>query len=139
MGVVEYFNEGPFRKLVGIEITEAADGHAEGVLPLGQEHSSNNRQVIAQGGATYTLLDSVGGAAAVSLVDRPTPTIDFHVDYLNPATTELTATGDVVREGSESALIDVEAWDESETVVARGRGLYKTSNLPEDAPWEIDN
>lgn len=138
MGIVEYFNNGPFRQLVGVEITEAEDGYAEALLPLCQEHSSNNRKVIAQGGATFTLLDSVGGAAAVSLVDRPTPTIDFHIDYLNPATSDLYATGEVVRSGAESALISVEARDDSDTPIATGRGLYKTSNLPDDAPWEID-
>lgn len=138
MGVIEYFNEGPFRQLIGIEITKAEDGYAEGVLPVGQEHSSNNQQIIAQGGATFTLLDSVGGAAAVSLVDRPTPTIDFHIDYVSPATSKLHAVAEVVRDGSEMALIAVEARDDSETLIATGRGMYKTSNLSEDAPWEID-
>ena len=138
MGIVEYFNGSPFRQLVGVELIRATDGSAEGELSLERKHSSNDRALIAQGGVTFTLLDSVGGAAAVSLVDRPTPTIDFHVDYLRPATSDLRATAEVVRNGSETALVAVECLDESGTTIATGRGLYKTSDLPADAPWEID-
>jgi uncharacterized protein (TIGR00369 family) len=137
MGVIEYFNESPFRELVGVEITEAADGHAEGRLPLGEEHSSNDRNLVAQGGVAFTLADSVGGAAAVSLHERPTPTIDFRIDYLAPATADLRATGDVVRNGRETSLVDVEVHDVSGELVARGTGVYKTSDLGGDAPWDL--
>lgn len=137
MGILQYFNSSPFRELVGIEITEAADGHAAGRLPLGEEHSSNDRNLVAQGGVAFTLADSVGGAAAVSLAERPTPTIDFRIDYLAPATTDLHATADVVRDGSETSLVDVEVSDADGELVARGTGVYKTSDLPESAPWDL--
>lgn len=139
MGVREYFNRGPFRELVGIEITEAADGYAEGVLPLEEKHSSNRKNLIAQGGVAYTLADSVGGAAAVSLYEKPTPTIDFRIDYLNPGTDDLYATGEVVRDGEETALVEVDVHDEAGTQIASGRGLYKTSGLTEEAPWDLDH
>lgn len=137
MGILEYFNESPFRELVGVEITEAEDGYAEGNLPLGEEHSSNARTLVAQGGVAFTLADSVGGAAAVSLYERPTPTIDFRIDYLAPATDDLYATGEVVRDGSETSLVDVEVYEADDTLVARGTGVYKTSDLPGDAPWDL--
>jgi len=137
MGTLDYFNSSPFRSLVGIEITAAEDGHAEGRLDLGEEHSSNDRNLVAQGGVTFTLADSVGGAAAVSKHGEPTPTIDFRIDYLAPATEDLSATGDVVRDGSETSLVDVEVRDSSDELVARGTGVYKTSDLPGDAPWDL--
>lgn len=67
MEVLEYFNQSPFRDHIGMEITKAEDGYAEGHLPLQKYHSSNRNQKVAQGGVTFTLADSVGGAAIVSL------------------------------------------------------------------------
>ncbi|ESS06139.1 MAG: hypothetical protein A07HB70_01687 [uncultured archaeon A07HB70] len=139
MSILEYFNRSPFRELVGIEVTEAADGHAEGHLELAEEHSSTRADLVAQGGVTYTLADSVGGAAAVSLYEVPTPTVDFRIDYLRPATDDLHATGDVRRDGDETATVDVAVHDATGARVADGRGVYQTSGLPDDAPWSLDH
>lgn len=138
MSILERFNQQPFQKLLGIEITEAADGYATGELPVRQDHSSNQERLIAHGGVAFALADSVGGAAAVSLCDQPTPTIDLRIDYLDPATDDLFATGEVVRTGGETALVDVHVHDESETPIATARGLYKTSGLSAGAPWGFD-
>ncbi|MES3517852.1 MAG: PaaI family thioesterase [Natronomonas sp.] len=138
MGVLEYFNESPYRKLLGIEIVEATDGHAEGRLELDQKHSSSTKRVIAQGGVTFSLADSVGGAAAVSLQGQPTPTIDFRIDYLEPATNDLRATAEVRRYGEETSVVDVLVTDATGTDVAVGRGVYKTNDPPADGPWEIE-
>ena len=107
MGIIEHLNQSPFRELVGIEITDIEEGRAEGRLPLEQKHSSRRGDLIAQGGVAFTLADSVGGAAAISLEGRPTPTIDFRIDYLRPATTDLRAIGEVTRSGSETSVVDV--------------------------------
>ena len=139
MSVLEYFNGSPFRELVGIEITEATDGYAEGRLQLDEKHSSNGKTKIAQGGVTFTLADSVGGAAAVSVVERPTPTIDFRIDYLAPATDDLLAVGEVVRAGNETAVVDVDVTDSTGRTVATGRGVYKTGGSSADAPWDLDH
>jgi uncharacterized protein (TIGR00369 family) len=125
--------------LVGIEVTEAADGHAEGRLELSETHSSTRANLVAQGGVTYTLADSVGGAAVVSLYEVPTPTIDFRIDYLRPATDDLYATGDIIRDGDQTALATVEIHDSTGTPVAEGRGVYQTSGLPDDAPWDLEH
>lgn len=138
MSLLEHLNRGPFRELVGIEITSVGDGYAEARLSLEQKHSSRQGGLIAQGGVTFTLADSVGGAAAISLEGRPTPTIDFRIDYLRPATGDLRATGEVTRSGSETSVVDVLVTDADDNEVALGRGVYKTSELASDAPWEIE-
>ena len=168
--VLDYFNRSPYRDLLDIEVTQAADGRAAGQLRFAEKHSSNRRTAIAQGGVAFSLADSVAGAAATALVGFPTPTIDFRIDYLAPATGDLVAVAEVVRDGDETAVVDVtvaqiadgengadeahadeahadtppatsvdprEAVDAGETVAA-GRGVYKTSDLPADAPWDID-
>ncbi|PAU84131.1 thioesterase [Halorubrum salipaludis] len=141
--ILDYFNRSPYRDLLDIEVTEAADGRAAGRLRFSEKHSSNRRRAIAQGGVAFSLADSVAGAAATALVGFPTPTIDFRIDYLAPATDDLVATAEVVREGGETAVVDVEVVqpagdDADDRNVAVGRGVYKTSDLPDDAPWDLD-
>ncbi|OYR66416.1 hypothetical protein DJ71_22035 [Halorubrum sp. E3] len=126
--ILDYFNRSPFRDLLDIEVTEAAGGRAVGRLQFGEKHSSNRRQAIAQGGVAFSLSYSVAGAVASSYT---------------------------VREGGETAVVDVEvvqpdgdadefrrdteADDDAESrTVAVGRGVYKTSDLPDDAPWDLD-
>jgi len=124
----EAFFEGmPFAQLLGIEVTECADGHAEGRLEMTQELSWNEDRLMAHGGVTFTLADTVGGAALVSLVDQPVPTIDMRIDYLTAATGDLYATADVVRCGDDVGAVDVEVFSaDDDTLLADARGVYKT-------------
>ena len=124
---IEAFFEGmPFADLLGIEVTEATAGHAEGHLEMREELSWNEEQVMAHGGVTFTLADTVGGAALVSLVDQPVPTIDMRIDYLEAGTGDLRAEADVVREGGAVGTVDVSVYDEEENRIAEIRGVYKT-------------
>lgn len=56
-----------------------------------EEFSWNEDRVMAHGGVTFTLADTLGGAALVSLVDQPVPTIDKCIDYLEAGTGDLNA------------------------------------------------
>lgn len=125
---VEAFFEGmPFASLLGIEVTECADGYAEGSLKMSEELSWNEDQLMAHGGVTFTLADTVGGAALVSLVDQPVPTIDMRIDYLNAGTGDLYAEADVVRCGRDVGTVDVEVYAaDDDTLIADARGVYKT-------------
>lgn len=124
---IEGFFEGmPFADLLGIEVTEAADGHAKGRVEMRPELSWNEDRIVAHGGVTFTLADTVGGAALVSVVDQPVPTIDMRIDYLEAATGDLRAEADVVRIGGEVGTVDVVVFDEEGTTVADVRGVYKT-------------
>ena len=135
MEITEYFNSSPFRELLDIEVTEAADGHADGRLDLSAKHSSSPTGMVAQGGVQFTLADTLGGAAAVSVEGRPTPTIDMRIDYLSPATTDLVGEADVVRYSS-TAVAEVYVEDVDGKPVARAVGVYKVGDLSEDAPWD---
>lgn len=125
---IEAFFEGmPFASLLGIEITDCADGHAEGHLQMREELSWNEDRLMAHGGVTFTLADTVGGAALVSLVDQPVPTIDMRIDYLSAASGDLYAVADVVRCGQDVGTVDVDVFSaEDDTLVADARGVYKT-------------
>ncbi|ELZ05676.1 thioesterase superfamily protein [Natrialba chahannaoensis JCM 10990] len=124
----EAFFEGmPFASLLGITITDCADGHAEGELEMTEELSWNEDRLMAHGGVTFTLADTVGGAALVSLVDQPVPTIDMRIDYLSAGTGDLFAEAEVVRCGSDVGVVDVDVYAvDDEAHVADARGVYKT-------------
>lgn len=124
---IEAFFEGmPFADMLGIEVTEAEDGHAEGYIEMRPELSWNQDEIMAHGGVTFTLADTVGGAALVSLVDRPVPTVDMRMDYLDAGRGDLHAEADVLRLGGQVGVVDVQVYDESSTHLAEARGVYKT-------------
>ncbi|SIR07111.1 uncharacterized domain 1-containing protein [Haladaptatus litoreus] len=124
---IEAFFEGmPFADLLGVKVTEAEDGHAEGKIEMRDELSWNQDQQMAHGGVTFTLADTVGGAALVSLNDQPVPTIDMRIDYLSAGTGDLYAEADVVRNGSDVGTVDVSVYDEDDEHIAEARGVYKT-------------
>jgi uncharacterized protein (TIGR00369 family) len=139
MSVVDIFNEIPFAKHLGIEISEATDGHAEGHLELDSEHSSNPATMIGHGGVTYSLADTVGGAAVVSLTEDVAPTIDMRMDYLAPVTQDIHAEADVVRNGGSMAVVEVEVYDTDETHVATAHGVYKTAGQAGENPWRDED
>lgn len=127
MDIEEFFETMPFADLLGVKVTEAADGHAEGRVEMREELSWNPDRPMAHGGVAFTLADTVGGAALVSLVDQPVPTIDMRIDYLNAGTGDLRATSDVVRRGGDVGVVDVEVYAVNDgTHVADVRGVYKT-------------
>ena len=117
----------PFADMLGIEIVEMADGHARARLEMRPELSWNEESVVAHGGVTFTLADTVGGAALLSRVDQPVPTVDMRIDYLEAGTGDLRAVGEVVRLGSDVGVVDVDVFAEAnDTLVADARGVYKT-------------
>ncbi|NHX36472.1 MULTISPECIES: PaaI family thioesterase [Halolamina] len=125
MDVEAFFEEMPFADLLGIELTEIGEGHAEGRVELREELSWDEDRAVAHGGVTFSLADTVGGAALVSLVEQPVPTIDMRVDFLEAGTGDLTAEAEVVRLGEDVGVVEVGVFTE-DTHVADARGVYKT-------------
>lgn len=126
MDIESFFESMPFADLLGVEVTEAADGHAAGHIEMREDLSWNADRLMAHGGVTFTLADTVGGAALVSLVDQPVPTIDMRIDYLAAGTGDLYAEADVVRNGGSVGTVDVSVYDEDDQHIAEVRGVYKT-------------
>ncbi len=126
MDIPEFFETMPFADLLGVEVTDVGDGHAEGHVEMRPELSWNPDREMAHGGVTFTLADTVGGAALVSLVDQPVPTIDMRIDYLEAGTGDLHAEGEVVRCGGDVGVVDVVVTDAEGTDLADARGVYKT-------------
>ena len=126
MDVESFFEEMPFADLLGVEVTTVDDGYAEGHLEMREDLSWNADRLMAHGGVIFTLADTVGGAALVSLVDQPVPTIDMRIDYLAAGTGDLSAEAEVLRCGGDVGVVDVGVYSEDETHIADARGVYKT-------------
>ena len=126
MDIEAFFESMPFARLLGVELTDVGDGHAEGRIEMREELSWNADRVMAHGGITFTLADTVGGAALVSEVDQPVPTIDMRIDYLSAGTGDLRAEADVVRVGGDVGSVDVDVYAADGEHVAQARGVYKT-------------
>lgn len=135
MDLKDLFNETPFMQMVGIEVTEIDEGSAEGRLPYDESLRSSNYGDVVHGGATYALADTIGGAAVVSLSQDVCPTVDMRIDYLSPARTDLQATADVLRFGSNLATAQVEVHDVEDTHIATAHGTYKTGGGGDETPW----
>lgn len=132
----ELFDRIPFADDLGLELTDAADGRAEGRLELSERHTSNERTGVVHGGVTYSLADTVGGAAVYSVVGTSTPTIDMRIDYLAPATGDLLrAEAETLRVGAGVATVDVTVTDGSGTRIAECRGVYKTGGGEGGSVW----
>jgi uncharacterized protein (TIGR00369 family) len=139
MDVESMFEHMPFNREVGIEITHAVDGHAEGRIELEDRHSSSPLTQVVHGGVTYALADTVGGAAVVSAVEDITPTIDMRIDYLAPGTGEvLLAEADCTRVGESVATVDVVVTDGGGERLATARGTYKTGGDSSDSAWDAE-
>jgi uncharacterized protein (TIGR00369 family) len=126
MDIEAFFESMPFAELLGVELTTVGEGHAEGRVEMREELSWNADRVMAHGGVTFTLADTVGGAALVSKVDQPVPTIDMRIDYLSAGTGDLRAEADVVRLGGDVGTVDVDVYAADGEHVASARGVYKT-------------
>jgi len=126
----------PYYDTIGIEVTEVEPGAATGRMPVTSAVSASPSELIAHGGAVASLADSVGYWAVSAANDfATTPTIDLRVDYLAPATDDLTATAAVIRNGASVGVADVEV-ETADTVVATARGVFKTGGGDGDSAWE---
>ena len=125
MHVQAFFERMPFADKLGIEVTEATDGYAEGRVEAGPDLSWRQGKTMIHGGVTFALTDAVGGAALMSLVDKPVPTIDMRIDYLEVGTGDLRAEAHVIRVGDDIGVVEVGAFAEDGVQTANARGVYK--------------
>ena len=120
----------PFIAFLGLEVSEA-DPAAQRVTmraAMRPEFERGAQSGQWHGGPIAAIIDTVGDYALGMMLGRGLPTINFRVDYLKPAiNTALTTTAVVRRAGRSVGVVDVEVFDDKQSLVAIGRATYATA------------
>lgn len=93
-------------------------------MPLAPEFERYPGTQQFHGGAIASLIDVAGDFALVLQVGGGVPTINLRVDYLRPAIGRLLATARARRAGRTIGVVDIDVTDDSDRLVAIGRGCY---------------
>jgi acyl-CoA thioesterase len=112
------FNNSPFARLLGMEITEARPGWARVVM---DPHDKGNPNRKLHGGAIFALADQAFGIAA-NMEDPPEVAVSASIMYLMPAAGRLEAVAERVGEDDQHSLYRVRVW-EGERLVATFEGV----------------
>lgn len=77
----------PHHRALGLRVEHIGDGTAHACVPYKEELVGDPTTGVLHGGVITTLLDSVGGMAALGKIGRPIglATLDLRIDYLRPA------------------------------------------------------
>ena len=134
------FDQMPFNRLLGLQVSRFADDEVEVRLPWAEQLVGNPIQQILHGGVIATVLDVAGGMMAVAsalgrfseieqseLVQRfgKMSTIDIRTDYLRTGRgKEFIATARVIRSGNKVAVCRMELHNEQGVHIALGTGTY---------------
>lgn len=130
----------PFHRLLGVRVTEAADGFGKMEFDFRPELVGNYRLRVLHGGVIAAVLDAVGSVAVLSGFTSDDPpsglgTVDMRTDYLRPARGEhFVATGEVVRPGRSIAVTRLELRNEKNELLAIGTATYRVSTRREGIP-----
>ncbi len=122
-----YMDNSPFIHQCQMKIVEA-DHDAERLtvtMPLLPEFERGAGTGQMHGGPIAALIDTAGCFGLVMILGQGVPTINFRTDYLRPVMNSgLKAVAQVRRVGRTVGLVDVDVYDESDRLVAVGRGTF---------------
>ncbi|RMF15413.1 MAG: thioesterase family protein [Candidatus Dadabacteria bacterium] len=128
--VTSIFNERiPFNRLLGMRLTELRRGWARIEFAANDDLIGDVSKQILHGGVLCALIDSAGGAAAMSSLDftreMSVNTIDMRVDFLRPAAgAAFVIEGEAIRKGSRIVFTRVDVRNGDGVLVAGGHANY---------------
>jgi uncharacterized protein (TIGR00369 family) len=126
-------SEHQFLSWLDFTVEEFDIGRMVATIPFDDKLTNPTEPPTIQGGVASTLIDVVGGIALRPYLTDPLEddlsTINLNVNYLRPATGDLTATAEVVRAGGSVGVSYIEVMSETpdgeEKQVAVGMGAYR--------------
>jgi uncharacterized protein (TIGR00369 family) len=126
-------SEHQFLSWLNFTVEEFDIGRMVATIPFDDKLTNPTDPPTIQGGVASTLIDVVGGIALRPYLTDPLEddlsTINLNVNYLRPATGDLTATAEVVRAGGSVGVSYIEVMSETpdgeEKQVAVGMGAYR--------------
>ena len=119
------FRSNGFANDLGVRITKLELGYAEGEVEW--QETFRNPIGSTHGGFLFTIIDTIGGAAACSYGTMVT-SLAGNINYLNPAMNwkKLTATAKEVKHGKNVSVYDVLVKDETGKDICSGTMTYFT-------------
>lgn len=119
----EILARNPFAVSIGMELLEAAAGHARARVRL--QPQLENVYGGMHGGCAFTLADTLAGIAAGTYGDRVT-TLDASINYMRPVmhTEYLYCTADVQRNGAKISVVRTELADDEGRLLIDGSFTY---------------
>ncbi|NYT20483.1 MAG: PaaI family thioesterase [Methanomicrobiales archaeon] len=104
---IALFNQSPFARLLGMEITEARPGWARVAMDPGGKGNPNQK---LHGGAIFALADQAFGIAA-NMEDPPEVAVSASIMYLAPAEGRLEAVAERVGEDDRHSFYRVTVYE----------------------------
>jgi uncharacterized protein (TIGR00369 family) len=123
--IKEMVNKSPYYQHINMELVEFTDSGC--VMKMNVEDFHCNIYDTAHGGAVASLADSACGLALVTSInsDELIVTQNLNINYLLPvAKGMLTAKGNVIRRGRNSAVLEADIFDESGRKVAHAHSIH---------------
>jgi uncharacterized protein (TIGR00369 family) len=118
----------PFHRWLGIRVRSTNQDGVELGMPWRSEISGHSERQYVHGGILSALIDLAGYYAVAARRDPPIATVDLHVDFMRAAaTTDLHVSAAIVCESRALAWASARVIDSGGNIVARGRGLYRTT------------
>ena len=135
-GYIDEYHE--FLSWLGTSVDHVGPGTMTMSVPYDEKltntrPNAGDRRPDIHGGVAATLVDNVGGLALRTEFDDPAAggvaTINLNVNYLRPATGDLTATATVARAGKSvgvsEVIVEATTPDGETKAVATGQGAYR--------------
>jgi len=114
-----------FWNLLGIEFVDVGRGWAKMRMPFFEKLT--NSTGASHGGALFTLADSAGSMALVSMAAKGevVTTVEMKINFLKPFTNgEAVAEANILHCGKTTALGDVEIKDQDGSLIAKGSATF---------------
>ncbi len=123
----QLITRGPFNRWLNFTVLKMTADGIEIKAIWREEWVVNPDRRYTHGGILAAIVDVAADYAIAARFGRPVPTIDIRVDYHKAAMPgDLTATGKVVRLGSQYSTAEGHVYDSEGALVASGRGTYLT-------------
>lgn len=121
----------PFHEWLGVSLASLRDNEIEITMPWRAEFVSHPAVRYTHGGILATLIDLAADYAIAARLGRGVPTIDLRVDFHKAAMPgPLKARANVIKLGSTLATAEARVFDEAQSLIASGRGVYLTMSRP---------
>ncbi len=142
--LTRWFETGiPFNRFLGVKVEALERGSCVLRLPWRDELVGDAARPAVHGGVLSTLVDTAGGGACFSMLDRDSDslsTVDLRVDYLRPAGAEdLWCRAEVVRMGNRVGVARMLVYSgnmpdpqRADRPIASGQAVYNIVRRAED-------